>query len=82
MAHLWRNAFYAGLAAAVACFGCGVVPAIPLAVRQGLLLFALGEVIVLGVLGLVFWRCPHCRGSLPLNRLGLKTCPYCKKELK
>ena len=82
MARLWRNAFYVGLAAAVACFGCGVVTAIPLAVRQALLLFALGEVVALGVLGLVFWRCPHCGGSLPLNRLGLNACPYCKQKLK
>ena len=39
-------------------------------------------VIFMIVLPKIFWRCPHCGATLPVNgMLRLKICPYCSKPL-
>lgn len=78
---VWRNAYVVGLVACGVCFLCGSITIIPLIVRQWFLLFALGEVGVLALMGFVFWRCPHCHHLLPLafRSLHILECPYCKK---
>ena len=40
--------------------------------------FVLTAIILLDI---VFWKCPHCKHSLPRFSEGMKTCPYCGKPL-
>ncbi len=35
-----------------------------------------------GLIGIVFFRCPHCHKSIPVNgTINQKYCPYCKEDL-
>ena len=50
----------------------------------GMFFFIMGVIFCISGLavGLLFWKCPHC-GRLLLfeGSLGMKSCPYCGKEI-
>lgn len=42
--------------------------------------------LIIGILGFILmfilWRCPNCKSRLPFHgSLGIRTCPYCGKDL-
>ena len=53
---------------------------VPLLIVDGLL------VLVIGVLSVLFWRCPYCERRLPGSRTiwdgEMEYCPYCGKSLR
>lgn len=53
---------------------------VPILIVDGLLL------LVIGVLSVLFWRCPYCERRLPGTRTiwdgEMEYCPYCGKSLR